>query len=284
MKKWLLPSILVLTFLSCKKEDDLSPGPVPAESRQNVSYGTDPRQTMDYYLPPGRSTASTRVIILVHGGAWSQGDKSDFTSYMDTLKRRLPSYAIFNINYRLVSGANHLFPTQENDVKAAVEFIYNKRGEFLISDKFVMLGASAGAHLSLLHSYKYTTPVKIRAVVDFFGPADLVDMYNFPASILAPPSLLVSVVGGTPTTHAALYHDSSPVNFVNVQSPPTIILQGGLDPLVAPSQSAELRDLLQASGVVHQYVFYPTEFHGWAGASLVDSFDRIQAFLEANVN
>ena len=66
----------------------------------------------------------------------------------------------------------------------------------MISDKFVLLGASAGGHLSLLHAYKYTTPVKIKAVVDFFGPTDLVDMYNNPASIFAPPAAIAAVVGG----------------------------------------------------------------------------------------
>ena len=238
---------------------------------------------MDYYLPPGRSNSSTKVIVLIHGGAWSQGDKTDFNSFMDTLKKRLPGYAIFNINYRLATGATHFFPSQENDVKAAIEFIYSKRNEFLVSGKFVLLGASAGAHLSLLHAYKYTTPVKIKAVVDFFGPTDLVDMYNNPASVLAPSTLLSSVIGGTPVTHPLMYSHSSPVTYASTQSPPTILLHGGLDPLVSPNQSSLLKNLLFASGVVHEYVYYPTELHGWGGANMVDSFNRIEAFLAANV-
>ena len=68
------------------------------------------------------------------------------------------------------------------------------------------------------------------------------------------------------------------------QSPPTIILHGGLDPLVAPSQSQMLKDLLTASGVPNEYVFYPNEFHGWSGANMVHSFDRIAAFLALHVN
>lgn len=285
MKKIWLPIFSALILLSCKKESDSPPpGSVAAESRMDIAYGSDPAQKMDYYLPPGRSSSSTKVIILIHGGAWSQGDKADFNSFMDTLKKRLPGYAIFNINYRLATGASNFFPSQENDVKAAVDFIYSKRNEFLISDKFVLLGASAGAHLSLLHAYKYTTPVKIKAVVDFFGPTDLVDMYNNPASILAPPTLLSSVIGGTPVTHPLMYSHSSPVTYVNTQSPPTILLHGGLDPLVSPNQSVLLKNLLLASAVVHEYVYYPTELHGWGGVNLVDSFNRIEAFLAVNVH
>ncbi len=272
-----------LIIVSCQKENGGGTGPLAAETKMDIAYGTDPLQKMDVYLPPGRTTASTKVIVIIHGGGWNQGDKSDFTAYVDTLKRRMPEYAIFNINYRLATGTTNLFPTQENDVKAAMDFIFSKRTEYQISEKFVLLGASAGGHLALLQAYKNTTPVKVKAVVDFFGPTDLVDMYNNPINPLVPIALQ-QVTGGTPTSKAALYHDSSPLNYVSAQSPPTIILQGGADVVVAPSQSVFLNAQLQTAGVIHQYVFYPAENHGWVGANLVDSFDKIQAFLQANVN
>jgi acetyl esterase/lipase len=279
---------LSVFLFSCQKENNTAPNPVPVPVAEktdlNVSYGTDPLQKTDMYLPAGRTISATKVIMLIHGGGWSSGDKADFTAYVDTLKRRIPGYAIFNINYRLATATSNLFPTQENDVKAAIEFIYSKRNDYGISDKFVLLGASAGGHLSLLQAYKYSTPVKIKAVVDFFGPTDLVDMYNNPASIFAPPAALAAVIGATPSTNLTLYQQSSPINFVTAQSPSTIILQGGVDVLVSPTQSATLNTKLQTFGVVHQYVFYPTENHGWTGANLTDSFDKITAFLNANVN
>ncbi len=274
-----------LFMISCQKESTTGgPATITEQSQMNVAYGADPSQKMDMYLPAGRSNAATKVMVLIHGGGWSTGDKADFTAYVDTLKRRLPGYAIFNINYRLAAGSTNLFPTQENDVKAVIEFIYGKRNEYKISDKYVLLGTSAGAHLSLLQANKYTMPVKIKAVVDFFGPTDLVDMYNNPASIFAPPAALAAVAGAIPTTNLALYQQSSPITFVTAQSPPTIILQGGADILVSPSQSVALKNKLQSFGVIHQYVLYPGENHGWTGANLTDSFDKIAVFLAANVN
>ncbi len=284
MRRLSLLIILLSFIVSCTKEVGNAPiPPLPEKTVLNVAYGADAAQKMDIYLPAGR-TSSTKVIIVIHGGGWSTGDKADITPYIDTLKKRLPGYAIFNLNYRLASGTSDLFPTQENDVKAAIDLIYSKKNEYLISDKWVMLGVSAGAHLSLLHAYKYTSPVKIKAVVDFFGPTDLIDMYNNPASIFAPPAALAGVVGGTPGTHLSLYQQSSPVTFVTSQATPTIILQGGFDPLVSVNQATSLRNLLQTNGVTNQYVFYPTEGHGWAGANLIDSFDKIVLFLNANVN
>lgn len=277
---------LVTTFLlSCQKDiSGDNPNIIPEKTHLNVAYGTDPLQKMDIYLPAGRTQATTKVIITIHGGAWAQGDKSDFAQFIDTLKKRLPGYAIFNINYRLSNGTTVFFPAQENDVKAAIEFIYSKRAEYLISEKFVLLGASAGGHLALLQSYKYSSPVKIKAVVDFFGPTDMTDLYNNPASPVIPASTIALIVGATPVTNPVIYQQSSPVNFVNAQSPPTIILHGGLDPVVSPTQSIALKNLLQAAAVTHEHVLYPTEMHGWLGTSLGNSFDRITAFLNTNVN
>ena len=286
MKILLFITLLIFVISSCQKENIVDSGTTTAveKTELNLTYGTDPAQKMDIYLPSGRTSSSTKVIILIHGGAWTQQDKTDFTPYVDTLKLRLPGFAIFNINYRLATGAINFFPTQENDVKTAIGFIFSRTDEYRISQKFVLLGASAGAHLSMLQAYKNTNPVTIKAVVDFFGPADITDMYNNPASILAPPAAIAAVVGATPASNPALYQQSSPINFVTTQSPPTIILQGGADVLVSPSQSVALRTKLQTMGVVNQYVFYPTENHGWVGADLTDSFDKIQAFLTANVN
>ena len=277
--------LLSVGFASCSKENSNGNGQttVAAKTMLNVAYGGNAAQVMDLYLPANRSAATTQVIILIHGGAWSSGDTADFNAFVDTLKRRMPTYAVINMNYRLASGANNLFPTQENDVKAAVDFIYAKRTEYNISDKFVMMGASAGGHLALLHSYKYASPVKIRAVVDFFGPSDMVKMYQQPAP-LVPPAFISSVMGGSPTQLPVLYEQSSPVNFINAQSPPSIILQGGLDLLVSPSQSEAVKNKLTQAGVANQYVFYASGGHGdWDAATFADAFNKIQVFLSLHV-
>lgn len=268
---------------SCQKNIN-DPSFIPAKTELNVAYGTDSLQKMDVYLPANRNTEATPVIILIHGGAWASGDKSDFTPYVDSIRQRLPEYAIFNINYRLSNSTSIFFPSQENDVKAAADFIYNLSAQYKVSGRWVILGASAGAHLALLQSYKYSTPVKVKAVVDLFGPTDMTDLYNHPASPLVPSSAIALIVGATPSSNPALYQQSSPINFVNAQSPPTILFHGGLDPLVSPSQSIALSNALQAAGVAQQYIFYPTEFHGWTSPNLTDTFDKIAEFLRNKVH
>jgi len=276
-------AILSVSIFSCKKNINTMLDSRVTKTMQNVSYGSSSLQNMDIYLPAGRSVNVTKILIMIHGGAWEAGDKSNLADYMDTMKNRLPGYAIFNINYRLSANGSNIFPTQENDVKTAFDFIINKSSEYSISQKVVLLGVSAGGHLALLQGYKYDSPVKPEAIVSFFGPTDITDMYNNPASPFIPSSEIAAIVGTTPSQDSTLYANSSPVNFVSPASPPTILLHGGIDIIVRPQQAIALQLELQAAGVINQYVFYPTEGHGWTGANLTDSFDKIEAFLSANV-
>ena len=272
----------LLFFAACKKMDNTAGSNASqASTFTDISYGADARQKMDIYLPAGRSADTTKLIFLIHGGGWNEGDKADFTPSVAYLQTLLPGYAIVNTNYRLVANGQNLFPTQENDIKAAAAFVYSKRNEYQVSDKWVFLGASAGGHLAMLQSFKYNSPVKPKAVVSFFGPSDLTVFYNTSNPLIA--VLLLNVTGTTPSINPGLYQQSSPNNFITAQSPPTLLLHGGADPLVPASQSELVRDKLQSFGVPVQYVFYPGEAHGWDGPNLLDSFNKIASFLQLYV-
>lgn len=277
MRILLISLVAAISLFSCKKKDKDANG---AQTLLNVKYGTDAKQAMDIYLPSGRSTTATPVLILIHGGGWTEGSRADLNAYVDTLKRRVPQYAIFNISYRLAANGQNLFPSQEQDVKAAIEFILNKQNEYRISGRFALIGASAGAHLALLHAYKYTTPVKAKAVISFFGPTELVQLYNNPPNPFVP-ALLTEVTGATPTSNLTIYQQSSPFNFVVSGSAPTLLLHGSNDIVVPSSQSAILHDRLNTAGVSNQYILYQGGGHGdWSPLIYYDAFNKIDAFLK----
>lgn len=280
--KKILVFICIVALFACKKETSNKDTVLPVQTLLNVSYGSDAAQRMDLYLPAGRSADSTKLIVLVHGGAWITGDKSDFTVFVPTLQQRLPNYAIANINYRLATNTANHFPAQENDMKAAIDFLMQKTAEYQISQKLVLLGASSGGHLAALQAYKYNSP-KIKAVVDFYGPIDMVELYNDVTDPLVK-SYIQNLMSGTPAANPTLYEQSSPVNFVNAQSPPTIILHGAIDELVNVQQSIGLIDKLQSVGVINQLIIYPDQGHDiWPSAIMNDAFDKIEIFLKTNV-
>lgn len=285
MKTFVLLALMSNFISSCSVRGaitDTTISDLPSTTYSNVAYGADPKQVMDIYLPAGRSGSSTKIVFLIHGGSWSGGDKTSFYSYMDSLKKHLPDYALVNINYRLANFTQNKFPTQENDIKSALTTFMSKTGDYNISRDVVLLGASAGAHLALLQAYKYTDPVKVKAVVSFFGPTDIADMYNSPAYPQVP-ELLQLLLGGTPTSDPEVYRQSSPISFVTTETCPTLIFQGGKDLLVNPRQATILEDTLKKAGVITELIIYPDEGHGWRGLSLGDSFEKIGDFLKENV-
>lgn len=249
------------------------------EKLMNVSYGTAPGQQMDIYLPANRNVSTTHSIILIHGGAWSSGSRKTFNHHVDSFLNRLPGYAIFNVDYRLVTSVT-LFPAQENDIKAAVDFISANAERYQINrDKLILLGVSAGGHLALLQAYKNNTP-KVAAVIDFFGPSDLEIMYKKPWHPMIP-FLLQNLLGGSPETSMQAYRNASPVNFISTTSPPTLIFHGRKDRTVNISQSELLQKKLQATGIKNKLVVYDRAAHGWYGALLSDSYDKIESFLKS---
>jgi len=275
-------ALLLFLILGCKKNSDNS-NTVRTESKSavlmDVAYDNDDRQKMDLYLPANRNTQDTKLLILIHGGGWVGGDKSDLNNYVSGLQSRLPGYAIANVNYRLASGSENLFPTQEMDIKKAVEVLLSKYNDYVFSKKYVLLGASAGGHLALLNAYKYESPEKAKAVISFYGPTDLVTLYNTSGS----PTALSSTLGGTPSSNPSIYEQSSPITFVSNQSCPTFLLHGGIDIVVPPEQATILDNKLQASNVPHLLQIYPNDGHGWIGDDLTDSFNRIATFLNEHV-
>jgi acetyl esterase/lipase len=261
------------------KAQTMTKQPVPAaETLYNQSYGSDPAQKMDIYLPAAKND-STIMMVIVHGGAWVRGDKSEFNPYVSALRTLLPGYAFANVNYRLFRNGVNKFPAQEQDMRAATSYLASRLSEFGLSHKMVLLGASAGAHLVLLQAYKNKGQTDIKAVISFFGPTDMNDMYKNSKNPDVKP-MLTSLLGGTPRSQAELYKSSSPVAYVSADAPPTLILQGGRDRMVHQEQAQILKRKLDEMKVINELRLYPEEGHGWYGAPLYDSFARVAAFLK----
>ena len=100
----------------------------------------------DLYLPQGRRGAP--VLVAVHGGGWQIGDRSFYRHWGPLLARN--GYAVFAIEYRL--GKAGVYPAAVCDVRAAVQFVRAKAGEFALdpdrigADRGFRRCASVGAH------------------------------------------------------------------------------------------------------------------------------------------
>ena len=215
--------------------------------------------TLDYY--GSQITGSRPCVIVVHGGSWSKGDNKQLPELNSALATA--GYNVAAINYRLAPAYQNPAPVE--DVKAAINYLHrNAIALHIDTDNFVLLGRSAGAQIALLAAYTLNEP-GIKAVIDYYGPADMVWGYSAPASPLVMDSrkVMSDYVGGTYQQIPQKYAESSPLEFVNSQSVPTLIIHGDNDVLVSPEHSRRLNIKLQQKGVKHFLLKLPWATHGF---------------------
>ena len=240
----------------------------------NVPYGTHPLQVIDVYLPEGRDN-TTKVFLLVHGGGWSGGSKSQLDYIIPILKNNFPKHAIVNLNYRLATAESPAFPKQIQDIEKAIQFL--KESDYGISNAYAFVGLSAGAHLAMLYSYKYDIRHEVKTVASIVGPADFTDPYYtaHPYYQFAALYLL-----GDVANHPEAAIGISPAVHINAQSPATILFYGGKDPLVPASQGRRLKAKLDEFNVPNQYYLNAAGGHAnWNAQAMATFQAKLVDFL-----
>lgn len=295
----LLPLIVSFFLLSCTK-DTVSTGgggggtgggggggnsSLLERKITDTAYGTDQNQKMDIFLPAGR-TAGTKLVIFIHGGGWESGSKSDpeYLQMFNLIKAKWPQAAVATINYRLTSNPSVHYSEIMADVSSAVNFMTSNKNSFAISDTICMMGASAGAHLAMLYTYKYNTNNYVKCVADFFGPAKLSDWQWYNSYNIwvgrAVKDILIQYNGTA--WNVPLYDANSPLSVATAQSKPTIIFHGNLDAIVPIYQSQWLRGQLNTLGVVNEYYEY-FDGHGFNYTNAADAMDKSIAFFKQHL-
>lgn len=285
MKK-LLPHFLLLiclTLIIFSCSEDAEPEvpeivevqeTIEALELYNVPYGTDNRQVYDIYLPENRNE-NTKVIILIHGGGWVSGDKVSMLPYVVTAKEELPNYAFVNINYRLASEGVSPFPMQLDDITAVINHLKINKDEYLISEDYGFIGISAGAHLAMLWSYAYNFDNNVNMVASIVGPTNFKDP-NY-EDFVDPTFVYFNI-----TPSDSILEQYSPYYNVSASSPPTILFYGGNDPLIPNTQGIDMDVKLAELNVAHEFTFYEEEGHGWVGDNLLDTWEKIIAFINTH--
>ena len=121
--------------------------PIKAPAPQTMSYGSDPLQALNLWVPAGATSAP--LVMFVHGGGWKRGSKDNATSRSLPGHLTAQGYAVASIDYRLVPGAT--VEQQAADVAASLAHLLARADSFGIDrSRVVMTGHSAGAHLVAL--------------------------------------------------------------------------------------------------------------------------------------
>jgi acetyl esterase/lipase len=256
----------------------------------------------DLYLPKGRSKAP--VLVAVHGGGWQIGSKQ-FYRYWGLFLARL-GYAVFAVDYRL--GKPGAYPAAVYDVKAAVQFIRAKAGDYdLDPDRIGLVGDSAGAHLASLVALggdQFNTayrddananvPAGVKCVVGFYGVYDMHAQWTHDLTTRPNDKIVEKFLGASPMVNRRVYFDASPISHATVDHNQlrVLLIHGTDDDIVdAPSQSGAFLAALTQSGFFVRRIIIPGAGHFWSSDPFESephsyaamSIPRLVRFLETSL-
>ncbi|MGI0483900.1 alpha/beta hydrolase fold domain-containing protein [Pantanalinema rosaneae CENA516] len=200
--------------------------------------------TLNLYRP--LSVGLHPTIVVIYGGAWQNGTPANdetFSRYMAA-----QGYTVVALDYR--HAPQFQYPAQLEDIRTALSFI-NTQAETLEIDRqrVALLGRSAGAHLAMLAAYGQSS-LPIRAVVNYYGPVNLTAGYYDPPvpDPIDTRSILEAFLGGNPEQQPQRYHQASPINHIQPNLPPSLLVYAGRDHLVQPQFGRQLYQKLQDAG------------------------------------
>jgi acetyl esterase/lipase len=247
----------------------VTPVAPPVPIVDDVAYASlSPAQRLDLYVPAGRP-GPIPLVVFIHGGAWMTGDKRAEYAVGVVALLLDQGYAVASVNYRLSDEA--IFPAQLLDVKAAIRWLRtNGPGKRIDPDRIAVAGESAGAHLAALlgtsaGEFELDDPAlgspgvssAVQAVVDWYGPVDLVtadaqlaENPNCAGSLREPgePDPASSqLLGAPPDQVPALAATANPITYLTPgrEVPPFLIEHGDFDCVVPYQGSVALHEAIE---------------------------------------
>jgi acetyl esterase/lipase len=258
----------------------------------DIAYGNDPRQVMDVTYP--RSTSPAPILVMVHGGAFKVGDKSDLAVWPELQDAGI---AVVRVNYRLSGTAK--WPAQGDDCLAAIVHLQRQGASLgLDPSRIVLLGQSAGAFLAVSTALSLVeVGLKPRGVVSLFGPMDFSTMDQDMKSLGRTPQMgwtdgadsaeseLLGYAVGTKRDAARSLGPIGRLSRLNEPLPPILIRHGDADPLIADLQAKRLREAWLASDPQAKvdYKLVPGAGHGGAAFETDPVKAEVLAFLQATL-
>jgi acetyl esterase/lipase len=174
-----------------------------------------------------------------------------------------------NVEYRLASQG--LAPAAVEDGRCALHWVAEHAAEYGFDPRrIVVAGESAGGHLALMTGmltpadgfdaacelpperwaqHGGPSQVKVAAIINFFGPTDLVELAQPPYA----DNFVLRWLGNRPD-RIELARRLSPITYVRRDLPPIITIHGEKDNIVPYDNATRLRDALDRSAAINQLV------------------------------
>jgi len=214
------------------------------------SFDYAPGRGLDLYVPAARARPAP-VVLFLYGGRWQDGSRSDYAF----VGKQLAEHGVLTAvaDYRRFPQVR--FPVFVEDAALAVAWLRQHAADHGGDpQRLFVAGHSAGAHIAAMlgTDRRYLAavgmqPQDLAGVIGIAGPYDFVPLTD---------DDLIDIFGPE-----ADWPASQPVNFVDGDEPPFLLLHGDDDLLVWPRNSIRLAARLQQAGVAVEFRRYPDLGH-----------------------
>ncbi|OGG03054.1 MAG: hypothetical protein A3F83_07035 [Candidatus Glassbacteria bacterium RIFCSPLOWO2_12_FULL_58_11] len=241
----------------------------PADSvirKPDIPYSNldSARTRLDLYLPaaPGISRPG---VLLVHGGGWLGGDRSQWAALASFLAKM--GFVCASAGYRL--SPEHSLEEIVADVRQAMDWFKSHAVEYGMDSRRVgAVGSSAGGHLVALlatiqpgdrlgdNDNRLQFDTRPAAMACYNPVLDFLD-----EPLIWPHQLLL--FHGMPETLSEDYHKFSPARRVTGVEPPFLFLYGDRDILTPEQKSRAMLTRLAAYGTSVEVAFFHRMEHGF---------------------
>ena len=273
--------------------DSLLQQQVDVRTQSDLVYRVVGKDSLRLDLVKPVSGPPRPLVVVVHGGGWRAGDKSE---RLAPVIRRLAAanFAVASVDYRLTQNGTNLFPAALEDVSCAVAFLRARSAALGVdARRLALIGESAGGQLAALAELAPQLAPKgcatasdadaIVAVVGMYGIYDFLNLENQPRASDA----VRGYIGGEPSENSAIARRASPVTHASSRSAPALFIHGSADRSVFPDQSRRMRDALSAAGVEATFIEVSGQDHGFPfisdDAALRESSCALLAFLNRHL-
>ena len=245
----------------------------------DVSYDSGEANKFDLYLPKDNTKENYGLVVYLHAGGFTSGDKKDDEDMLAWLTSK--GYVAAGINYTLRTEDNDKsILSQSNEIKSAIPVVIEeaKKHGYNI-DKLTMAGGSAGHCLAMIYAYRDAkdSPVPVVFTFGAVGPSSFFreDWDNYGLDKDADEAIeaaagLFSVMGGVEITTDMIKNGSyqelmKPVSayaWIDENSVPTVVAYGKYDRVQPYKGSLRLKKALEDNNIDFKYFELPHSGHG----------------------
>lgn len=216
---------------------------------------------------PVRGGEGLATVILAHGGGWISGvrNQPNLVSWCRYLSDR--GFSVASIDYRF-AYANKMKDILE-DFSDGVNFIRNNAEKYDLSPKLILMGLSAGGHLSLYHAAFNTfepnpaAMAGVRAIVAYYSPSDLKDLFSAEDKSFFARFGASTALKALPQFDEEVYELYSPINYFSSRMVPVMAVHGRQDEVVPYSSSVKMIKRLKDLGVSCRFLVHKKGGHGF---------------------